>query len=83
MFKTRTLLILLNGSPTISNHPFVIFPLKDLKWLLLSLETLLPSKKCSKELLNNSLLCSEERLSSIGTPVREWMKWNSLKLNPT
>jgi hypothetical protein len=42
-----------------------------------------PSKRCSRESLNNSLLCSEERLSSIGTPVRVWMRWNSLKPNQT
>jgi hypothetical protein len=47
------------------------------------LVTLLLSKKCSRESLNNSLLCSEEKLSSIGILVKVWMRWNSLKLNLT
>ena len=81
--KTRTLLTSLNGFPTISSPPFVIFLLRVLRWLLPSLVTLLPSKKCSRELLNNSLLCSEERLSCTGTLVKVWTKWNSLKLNQT
>ena len=83
MFKTRTLHISLNGSPIISNHPFAISHQKDLKWPLPSLETQQPSKRCSSESLNNSLLCSEERLSSIGIPVKVWTRWNSQKLNPT
>jgi len=81
--KTKTLLTSLNGFPITSNHPFVISPLKDSKWLSLSSETPPPSKKCSKESLNNSPLCSEEKLSSTGTPEKVWMKWNSLKPNPT
>jgi len=47
------------------------------------LEIQLLSKKCLKELLNNLLLCLEEKLSYIGTLEKEWTKWNSLKLNPT
>merc|ERR1719204_821486 len=38
-----------------------------------------PFKNSSNVFLNNSLLCSEERLSSTGTLVRVWMKWNSMK----
>jgi len=83
MFKIKTLLISLNGFPIILNHLFVISPPKDSKWLSLSLETPPPSKKCSRELLNNSPRCSEEKLSSTGTLEKEWMKWNSLKLNQT
>lgn len=81
--KTKTPPISLNGSPTTSNPLFVISHQKDLRCLLLSLVTLLLSKRCSRESPNNSLLCSEERLSCIGTPVKVWTRWSSLKLNPT
>jgi len=83
MSKTRTHHISFNGFQIILNHPFAIFHQRDLKWPLPSLETQLPSKKCSRESLNNSLLCSEERLSSIGTLDKVWTKCNSLKLNQT
>ena len=83
MFKTKTLHISLNGFQTTSNPPSVIFHQKVLKCLLLSLVTPLLSKKCSRESLNNSLLCSEEKLSSIGILVKVWTRWNSLKLNQT
>jgi len=83
MSKIKTLPISLNGFQTTSNPPFVISHQKVLRCLLLSLVTLLLSKKCSRESLNNSLLCSEERLSSIGILVKVWMRWSSLKLNPT
>ena len=73
----------MNGFQITSNPPSVISHQRDLRCLLLSLVTLLLSKKCSRELLNNLLLCSEERLSSIGILVKVWTKWNSLKLNPT
>jgi len=81
--KTKTHLTSLNGSQITLNLLFVIFLQKVLKCLLLSLVTLLLSKKCSRESLNNSLLCSEEKLSYIGIPVKVWMRWNSLKLNLT
>ena len=83
MFKTRTLLTSLNGSPTILSHPFVISLPRAWRWQSPSLETQLLSRKCSRELLSNSLPCSEEKLSCIGTPVKEWTRWNSLRLNPT
>jgi len=83
MSKTKILHISLNGSQITSNHPYVISHLKVLKCLLLSLVTLLLFKKCSKESLNNSLLCSEERLSFIGIPEKVWTRWSSPKLNPT
>merc|ERR1711907_43803 len=83
MFKTKTHHTLLNGFQITSNPLSVISHQKVLKCLLLSLVTLLLSKKCSRESLNNSLLCSEEKLSSIGILVKVWMKWNSLKLNLT
>ena len=81
--KTRTHHISFNGFQTTSSHPSVISHQKDSRWLLLSLETQLPFKKCLSESLNNSLLCSEEKLSYIGTLVKVWMKCNSPRLNPT
>jgi len=83
MSKTRTHPISLNGFPTTSSHPFVISHPKDWRWLLLSLETQLLSKKCLRESLNNSLLCLEERPSFTGIPEKVWTKWNSLKQNQT
>merc|ERR1712070_331804 len=83
MSKTRTLLTSLNGSQTTSNLLFAISHQRDLRWLLPSSVTPPPSKRCSRESVNNSLLCSEERPSSIGTPVKVWTRWSSLKLNPT
>ena len=82
-FKTRTPATSLNGSPTTLSQAFVISHQKVLRCQLLSLVTQLPSKRCSSVLVNNSLLCSAERLSSIGTLVRVWTRWNSLKLNQT
>jgi len=82
-FKTRTHHISSNGFQTTSSHQSVIFHQRDWRWLLLSLVTQLPSKKCSRESLNNSPLCSEEKLSYIGTLVKVWTKCNSLKPNPT
>ena len=81
--KTRTLHISFNGFLTILSHPFAIFHQRDWRWLSLSLETQLPFKRCSRELLNNSQLCSEEKLSCIGIPEKVWMRWNSLRPNPT
>lgn len=83
MSKTKTHHISFNGFPTTLNHPFVISHPRDWRWLSLSLETALLSKKCSRESLNNSLLCLEERLSYIGILEKVWMKCNSLKPNPT
>ena len=83
MSKTRTHLTSLSGFPTTLNHQFVIFLQRDLRWQLLSLVTQQPFKKCSRELLNNSQLCSEEKPSYIGTLVKVWTRWNSQKLNPT
>merc|ERR1719223_1046869 len=82
-FKTKTHLTLLNGFQTTSNLLFAISHQRDLRWLLPSLVTPLPSKKCSRELENNSPQCSEERLSSTGTLEKVWTKWSSLRLNPT
>merc|ERR1712178_677952 len=82
-YKTRTPLTSLNGSQTTSNPLFAISHQRVLRWPLHSSETPLPSKKCSRELVSNSLLCSEERPSSIGTLERVWMRWSSLRLSPT
>merc|ERR1711920_168157 len=81
--RTRTLLTSLSGSPTTSSPPFAIFHQRDLRWLLPSLETPPPSKRCSSVSENNSPPCSEERPSSIGTPEKVWTRWNSPKLSPT
>jgi len=73
-------LTLSNGYPTILSLAFVIFHQRALRWRLHSLGTQLLFKKCSKELLNNSLQCSEEKHSYIGTLEKEWMRWNSQRL---
>merc|ERR1712130_784661 len=53
------------------------------KWLPLSLVTPPPSRSSSRESLSSSLLCSEERLSFIGTQARAWTRWSSPRLSPT
>merc|ERR1712178_577795 len=80
--KTRTLHTSLNGFQTISNHQSVISHQRDLRCQLLSSETPPLSKRCSRELPNNSQLCSEERLSYIGTLPKVWTRW-SLSTNNT
>ena len=40
-------------------------------------------KTCLKELENSFRQCFEERRFFIGIPVKEWMKWSSLKLKVT
>ena len=82
MYRIKIHHTLLNGFLTTSKHLFVIFHLMVLKWLLLLLEILLPFKKCSKEFLNNLLLCLEEKHFCIGTPAKVWTKWSSPKLSP-
>merc|ERR1712196_569361 len=72
--KTRTLLTSLNGFQTTSNPLFAISHQRVSRWLLPSLVTPPPSKRCSRELVSNSLPCSEERLSSIGTLERVWTR---------
>ena len=54
-------------------------PPKELKIQITLQETQLQFKKCLKELLNNSLQCSEERPFYIEILAKEWMKWNLLK----
>merc|ERR1711988_844438 len=81
--KTRTPLTSLNGSQTTSNPPFAISHQRDSRWPLPSLVTPPPSKRCSRELVSNSLPCSEERLSSIGTLEKVWTRWSSPRLSPT
>merc|ERR1719183_2519188 len=83
MSRTRTPLTSLNGFQTTSNPLFAISHQRDSRWLLPSSVTPPPSKRCSRELVNNSHPCSEERPSSIGTPVKVWTRWSSLKPNPT
>merc|ERR1719453_1784160 len=81
--RTRTLLTSSNGSQTTSSLLFAISHQRDSRWPLLSSETPPPSKRCSRELESNSLLCSEERLSSIGTLERAWTRWSSPRPSPT
>merc|ERR1712167_419985 len=56
---------------------------RDSRWPLPSSVTPPPSKKCSRESVNNSPACSEERLSSIGTLEKVWTRWSSPRPNPT
>jgi len=42
-----------------------------------------PSRRCGEEVLISSQPCLEEIPSSTGTQEREWMRWSSLRLNPT
>merc|ERR1712032_756770 len=81
--RTRTPLTSLNGFQTTSSLLFAISHQRVSRWPLPSSVTLLPSRRCSRELVSSSLLCSEERPSSIGTPVRVWTKWSSLRPSPT
>merc|ERR1712032_1754857 len=83
MSRTRTLPTSLSGSPTTSSPPSAISHQRDSRWPLLSSETPPPSRRCSSVSVNNSPPCSEERPSSIGTPVKVWTRWSSLKLSPT
>merc|ERR1719291_458462 len=75
--RTRTLLTSLSGSPTTSSLPSVISPPRVSRCPSPSSVTLLPSRRCSRELVSNSPLCSAERPSFIGTPVRVWTRWSS------
>ena len=52
---------------------------KNSRWQLRSLVTPQLSRRPGNVLLSSSLSCSAARLSSIGTLVRVWMRWNSLK----
>merc|ERR1712038_482571 len=81
--KIRTLPTLLNGSPTMSRLLSATFLPEVSRWLPPSSVTQLPSRSFSRESQNSSQPCSEERLSSIGTLARVWMRWSSLRLNPT
>merc|ERR1712151_685166 len=81
--RTRTPLTSLNGFQTTSNPLFAISHQRVSRWQLPSSETPPPSKRCSRELVSNSLLCSEERPSSIGTLEKVWTRWSSLRLSPT
>merc|ERR1712087_206120 len=81
--RTRTLPTSLSGFQTTSSHLSAISHQRDSRWPLPSLETQPPSRRCSRELENSSPPCSEERPSSIGTPVKVWTRWSSLKPNLT
>merc|ERR550514_726628 len=78
-FRTRTLLTSLNGSQTTSSQLSAISHQRVSRCQLPSLVTPPPSKRCSRELENNSPACSEERLSSIGIPEKAWTRWSPPK----
>merc|ERR1711898_66400 len=81
--KTRTPLTSLNGFQTTSSQLFAISHQRDSRWLLPSLVTPPPSKRCSRELVNNLPPCSEERHSSIGILEKVWTRWSSPKPSQT
>merc|ERR1711862_593779 len=81
--KTRTPLTSSSGSQTTSNQLFAISHQRDSRWPLPSSVTPPPSKRCSRELENNSPACSEERLSSIGILEKVWTRWSSPKPSQT
>merc|ERR1712146_202816 len=83
MSRTRTPPTSLNGFQTTSNLLFAISHQRDSRWPLPSSVTPPPSRRCSRELVSSSLLCSEERPSFIGTLVRVWTRWSSLRLSRT
>merc|ERR1719354_1190228 len=72
-----------NGSLTTSRPPYVTFLHVVSRCQLPSLETAQPFKSFSSVSPNNSQLCSEERLSCIGTLERVWTRWSSLKPRAT
>merc|ERR1712113_1302740 len=81
--RTRTPPTSSSGFQTTSSPLFSISHQRDSRWPLPSSETPPPSRRCSRELVSNSLLCSEERPSSIGTLVRAWTRWSSPRPSPT
>merc|ERR1711896_98902 len=81
--RTRTPLTSSSGSPTTSSPPSAISHPRDSRWPSPSSETPLPSRRCSSVSVSSSLLCSAARPSSIGTPVRAWTRWSSLRLRAT
>ena len=77
--RTRTVLTLSSGFQTMWRLLFVTSHLEVWRCLEPSLVTVQPSKNSSNESVSSSQLCSGEKLSSIGTLVKEWTKWNSLR----
>merc|ERR1712061_596820 len=74
--RTRTPLTSLSGSPTTSNLPSAISLPRVSRCPSPSSETPPPSRRCSRESVSSSLLCSVERPSFIGTLVRVWRRWS-------
>merc|ERR1739842_125724 len=58
-------------------------PPKGLKMAVAFLGNSTAIQEMFKLLENSSPACSEERPSSIGTPVKVWTRWSSPKPNPT
>jgi hypothetical protein len=79
----KTQIGLLNGSRIASRLACVMFQLLELSNQLRSLATAQPFSRFSLAPIINSLQCSEERHTFIGTPMKEWMKWSSQRLSPT
>lgn len=82
-YRTKTPATSLTGFQTTWKRPCATFHHAVSRWALRSLGTPRPSRSFSNAYLNSFRPCSEGRLSCIGTLVKEWTKWNSLKLNPT
>ena len=80
-FKVETRHISWNGFQIMFKLLFVRFHQKIWICLLLLLVTLHLFKNYLRELVINSVLCLEEKPFYIGILVKEWMKWNLLKLN--
>ena len=75
--RIRTALTSSSGFRTTWKRPFVTSRREDLKCLPPSLVTAQPSKSSSSESASSSQLCSDVKLSFIGTLAKGWMKWNS------
>lgn len=76
-------LSLKSGSQIIFNQVSVVFLLKELKCQVHLLATQLQSKIYLNVFLNSLQLCLGRSLTCTGIQMKEWMKWNLLKLNLT
>merc|ERR1712117_480751 len=73
----------LNGFQTISRVELSAPDQRLVTFPLLSLPTQRHLKESSNVLLPNSVLCTGEKLSCIGTRVKAWTRWNSKKQTRT
>merc|ERR1711865_303606 len=81
--RTRTPVTSSNGSQTTSRLPSATSHHEASRCPAHSSVTRPPSRNSSSESPSSSLPCSVERLSSTGTPVKVWTRWNSPKPSPT